>query len=247
MAAPGTVTSGVRKLIDADVGEILFGQSLTRERHLNDRNGGGAVVQDQRRCRPGRQLPDDRLRDRRHLGVGGADIDIRLEEDLDDSDAVIGVGDDVLDVVDRRRQRPLKRRDDAPGHLVRRQAGIIPDHSDDGNPDLGKDIGRRAQRSQRPDDQQQQSEHDKRIRPAQRDTDQRDHLRGIPQGPCSGMETGAAKSPVDCADLTGTGPKDHDRQRSRPSLPWHSSRPKRPQTASIRPPGPNPGTCRPRA
>ena len=94
-----------------------------------------------------------RLRDRRHLRVGGADIDIGLEEDLDDAEAVIGIGDDVLDVVDRRRQRPLKRRDDAPGHLVRRQAGIIPDHADHGDPDVRKDIGRRAQRSQRPDDQ----------------------------------------------------------------------------------------------
>ena len=163
------------QLIDADVGEILLGQSLARQRHLDDRNGGGAVVEDQRRRRARRHLLEQRLRDRRHLGVGGADIDVRLEEDLDDADAVIGIGDDVLDVVDRGGQRPLERRGDAPRHLVRRQAGVIPDHPDHGDPDFRKDIGRRAQRGQRPDDQQQQREHDESIRPAQRDTDQCDH------------------------------------------------------------------------
>jgi hypothetical protein len=60
------------------------------------------------------------LRDRGHLRVGGPDIDVGLEEYLDDADAVIGVGDNVFDVVDCGRERALKRRDDAAGHLVRR-------------------------------------------------------------------------------------------------------------------------------
>src|SRR3954451_20490119 len=210
-------------LVDADISQVLLGQPLARQRHLNDWNGGGAVVEDERRSSPGRHLLQQRLRNRRHLGVGGTDVDVRLEEDLDDADAVIGIGDDMLDIVDGRRQRPLKRQDDASGHLVRRQAGIIPDHPDDGNPDVREDVGWRAQCSQRPDDQQQQGEHDKRIRPAQCNTDQRDHVSGIPRGPRSGMGTGAAKSPVDCADLAETQPKGQFRQRSRPSLPRHSS------------------------
>jgi hypothetical protein len=121
-------------------------------------------------------LLDQRLRDRRDLGVGGTDVDIRLEEDFDDAEAVIGIGNDVLDVVDGRGQRALERRGDAPGHLVRRQAGILPDHPDHRDADVRKDVGWRAQGGQRSDDQQQQREHDKRIRPAQRDTDQCDHL-----------------------------------------------------------------------
>jgi hypothetical protein len=141
-------------------------------------------------------LPDDRLRDRRHLGVGGANIDIGLEEDLDDPDAGIGIGDDVLDVVDGGGQRPLERRDDAPRHLVRRQAGIIPDDPDHRNPDVRKDVRRRAHRRQRPDDQKQQGEHDKRIRPAQCDTDQRNHVIGIPGGPTAGWQLGGWKTPV---------------------------------------------------
>ena len=169
------------QLIDADVGEVLLGQALAGQRDLDDRNGGGAVVEDQRRRRARRHLLEQGLRDRGDLGVGGADVDVRLEEDLDDADAVIGICHDVLDVVDGGRQRALKRRGDASGHLVRRQAGILPDHADHGDPDIRKNVGRRAQRGERSDNQQQQREHDERVRPAQRDTDQCDHKSGIPR------------------------------------------------------------------
>ena len=154
------------QLVDADVGQILLGEAIARQGDLEDRHGGGAVVQDQRRGRARRHRLDQGLRDRGDLGVGGADIDIGLEEDLDDAEAVIGIGRDVLDVVDRGGQRALKRRDDAAGHLVRRQPGILPDHADHGNADVREDVGRRAQRRQRPDDQQQQREHNERVRPA---------------------------------------------------------------------------------
>ena len=103
-----------------------------------------------------------------------------LEEYLDDAKAVIGIGDDVLDVVDGGGQRALERRGDASRHLVRRQAGVLPDHPDHGDPDVGKDVGRRTQRSQRADDQEKQRQHDKRIGPAQRNTYQCDHRRSIP-------------------------------------------------------------------
>ena len=93
------------QLVDADIGEVLFGEAFARQRELDDRHRGGVVVQDQRRGRTRRQLLEQRLRDRGDLGVGGADIDIGLEEDLDDAEAVIGIGDDMLDVVDRGRQR----------------------------------------------------------------------------------------------------------------------------------------------
>jgi len=59
----------------------------------------------------------------------------------------------MLDVVDRGRQRALRLRGDAPGHLLRHQAGVLPDDGDDWNPDVRKDIDRCAQRRQRPDDQ----------------------------------------------------------------------------------------------
>ena len=69
----------------------------------------------------------------------------------------------MLDVVHRRRQRTLKRRRDATGHLIRLQAGVLPDHGDDGDSDLRKDVDRRAQEGERPGDQNDQREHQKRV------------------------------------------------------------------------------------
>jgi hypothetical protein len=51
---------------------------------------------------PGRHLLEHRLGDRGHLGGGGADVDVGLEEDLDDADARQRLALDVLDVVDAR-------------------------------------------------------------------------------------------------------------------------------------------------
>ena len=188
LAAEGIGDRGARhghqrraELVDADVGEVLLGQPLARQRELDDRHGRGVVVQDQRRRRTGRQLLQQRLRDRGDLRVGGADVDIGLEEDLDDADAVIGVGDDMLDVVDGRGQRALERRRDASGHLVRRQAGIVPDHADHGDADVREDVGRRAQCRKRTQQHQEQRQHDESIGSAERNADQCDHSDGIPK------------------------------------------------------------------
>ena len=87
------------QLVDADISEVLFGQAFARQRELDDRDRGGVVIQDQRRRGTGRKLLEQRLRDRGDLGVRGPDIDIGLEEDLDDADAVIGVRDDMRDAL----------------------------------------------------------------------------------------------------------------------------------------------------
>lgn len=41
----GNVNQRRAELVDADVGEVLLGQAVARERDVNDRNGGGPVVQ----------------------------------------------------------------------------------------------------------------------------------------------------------------------------------------------------------
>ncbi len=186
LAAVGIGDRGARhgdqrraQLVDADVGELLLGEAFARQRHLHDRHGRGAVVEDQRRRRARRHRLEQGLRDRGDLGVGGADVDVGLEEDLDDAEAVVGIGLDVLDVVDGGRQRALERRDDAAGHLIRRQPGILPDDADHRNADVGKDIGRRPQRRQRADDQDQQRQHDERIGARQRYANERDHRQGV--------------------------------------------------------------------
>ena len=166
-------------LVDADVGQLLLGEALTRQRHLDDRHGRGVVVEDQRRRRAGRHRLDHGLRDRRHLRVGGVDVDARLKEDLDDAEAVVGIGLDMLDVVDGGGQRALEGRGDAAGHLVGRQAGVLPDDADHRNADVGEDVGRRAQSGERADDQDQQRQHDERIGARQRDANQGDHRKGV--------------------------------------------------------------------
>ena len=65
-----------------------------------------------------------------------------------------------------------------PGHLVRRQAGVLPDHGDHRDADVREDVGRRAQRRERADDQNQERQHDERVGPAQGNTDQSNHAPG---------------------------------------------------------------------
>ena len=63
----------------------------------------------------------------------------------------------------------------AAGHLVRRQAGVLPDHGDHRDADVRKDVDRRAQRRERTDDQDEEREHDEGVGPPQGDADQGDH------------------------------------------------------------------------
>ena len=106
--------------VEAEIPEILLGQSLARERELDDGYGRGAVIDDQRGRCAGGHLLEQGLRNRGDLCVGGRDIGRWVEEDLDDAEGSVGVRLDVLDVVDRRRQCALERGDDAPGHIVGR-------------------------------------------------------------------------------------------------------------------------------
>src|SRR5258707_11415407 len=149
--------------IEAEVGERLFGQALTRQGELDDRYGRGVVVQDQRRRGAGRHLFQQRLRDRRDLGVRDANVHVRLEEHFGDADGVVRIGLDMFNVIDRRRQGALKLGRHTAGHLIRRQPGILPDHSDYRAPDIRKDVDGCAQGSEGADDQNDQGEHDKRV------------------------------------------------------------------------------------
>ena len=163
------------QLVGGDVEQVLLGQPLAGQRQLDDRHRRGAVVEDQRRRRTRRQLLDHGLRDGGDLRIRGADIDVGLEENLDNADAVIGIGDDMLDVVDGGGQRALERRGDAPRHLVRWQAGVGPDHADHRDADVRENVRRCPQCGERPNDEQQQREHHERIRAGQRDPDKRYH------------------------------------------------------------------------
>ena len=70
----------------------------------------------------------------------------------------------MFDVVDCGSQHALVQGADAARHLIWRQAGVGPCHSDDGNTDFGKNISGGFQCCERPQYQQQQGHHHKRIR-----------------------------------------------------------------------------------
>src|SRR3546814_18578432 len=78
-----------------------LGKALTGQRELDDRHRRGVVVEDQWRRGAGRERLEDRLRDRRHLRVGGGDVDAGLEENLDDAEADQRGRFDVLDEIGR--------------------------------------------------------------------------------------------------------------------------------------------------
>ena len=96
-------------------------------------------------------------------------FDALLKEDFDDAIAVERLRLDVLDVADLRGQVAFVEVDDAAGHVVGQQPVIGPDDADHRNIDVGKDVGRRAQRRQRAENRNEKGEDDEGIRPPQRD------------------------------------------------------------------------------
>ena len=70
----------------------------------------------------------------------------------------------MFDVIDGGGQHALVKRGDAAGHFIGREARVLPGDADHRNADIGKDIHRRAQRGERACDQNQQRQHDKRVR-----------------------------------------------------------------------------------
>ena len=106
------------------------------------------------------------------------DVDVGLEEDLDDGDAVQRLRLDVLDVVDRGGHAAFAVGDDAVGHLLRGQAGVVPDHGDDGDIDVGKDIRGHRLDAEDAKNQNQKREDDKGVRPPQRKPDNPHHRAG---------------------------------------------------------------------
>jgi hypothetical protein len=114
------------------------------------------------------------------LTDGVARVGAGLEEDLHDADAGIGRGLDVLDVVDGRGKRALELQHDAARHLVGLQAGVLPDGGDHGRRISGKmSVGVRRAASG-PDDQDQQSEDNERVRPLEGDPNQTQHVAVLP-------------------------------------------------------------------
>ncbi len=74
--------------VESEVIELLFCEALPGETELDDGDARRGVLDDQRRRCSLRQLSELSLGNRGDLGDGVADVDLGLEENLDDSDAV---------------------------------------------------------------------------------------------------------------------------------------------------------------
>ena len=153
----------------AQVVKRLFGQGLARQGKFHDRHCGRVVGQHQRWQRARRQHAQQALCAARRLGQCARDIGAGMEKDLHDGHAVERLRLDVFDVAHVRGQGPLIGGNDPMRNVFRRHAVIGPDDTEHGNVDVGKNIDGCAQYHQRPDDQQQQGQHDKGIRAAQSD------------------------------------------------------------------------------
>ena len=116
---------------------------------------------------PGRQLAQLGLRDGGDLRDGVGDVDLRLEVDFDDGDAVQRLRFDVLDIVDGRGQRALAQVDDAVGHLFRRRGRCnCQTMATTGILIFGKDIGRHVEDGERTENHQQERKDSKGVGPS---------------------------------------------------------------------------------
>src|SRR6478672_7756115 len=94
-------------------------------------------------------------------------------------DSVIGnrLRFDVLDVVHAGGERAFVKGDDAPRHIVGRQAGIAEDDADHRNVYIREDVGRRAESGRHPENHDQQRHDDEGIRTPERESDEAYHNR----------------------------------------------------------------------
>ncbi len=147
-------------------GHLVRGDLQVEHRHRRS-----VVGQHQRRRDPRRHLLQHGLRDRGDLRLGCGHVGSGLEEDLDDAAAVERLALDVLDVADRGGERALVVIDHSSRHVLRRQTVVGPDDRDHRNPDVRENIRRRAQRRASAENENQDRQHDERVRPLQGDED----------------------------------------------------------------------------
>src|SRR3989442_9071930 len=168
--------------IDPVVVELSLRERLAAEGELDDRYARGVELKDEGRDRARRHPTKDGLRHRGHLRERRFDIHVRLEIDLDDSDARIRLRLDRSHIADHRRDRVLGEGRDPRRHVLGGQTVVVPDHRDPRDVDLGKDVRRRG--DDRGDAKQHDGEpHDDESVGAAKRQPNDPHVAGLP--PCS--------------------------------------------------------------
>ncbi len=103
---------------------------------------------------------------------------VRVKEDLDDAKGRVGVGLDVFDIVDGRRQCPLIGSDDPSNHLIGWQTLVLPGDTNNWDVDARENIDRHAQRGKPAAEENEERHDDERVGSSQRDADNGEH--GVP-------------------------------------------------------------------
>ena len=112
-----------------------------------------------------RQLPQLGLRHSSYLRDASLDAGTWLEEYFYNRDSIERLRFDVLNVIDRGRERALGHRHDAVAHILRIQPVVTPDDADHWNVNVWKNVGRGANDRKRPQQYDQNCQHHERIRP----------------------------------------------------------------------------------
>ena len=165
------VASWVRMMLVAEVVQLLLVEALAGESQLQHRHAGGVVLNDEGRRRAGRQRAQLHLADGGDLGHGVADVDVRLEEDLDDPmplsdcDSMCSMSLTVV-VMPRSLLETMRLAISSRG-----EAGEVPHHRDDRDVDVGKDVRGHRLDAEDAEDQDQKRKDDEGIRPPQRKPD----------------------------------------------------------------------------
>ncbi len=157
--------------VRAKVVQLLLCEAVAGESQLQHGNAGCAVLNDERRRRARGITAQRRLCDRRDLRHGLRDVDIGVEVDLDDGDAVQRLRLRVLDVIDRGGQAALEGHHNPVAQLLRREARIVPDDGDNRDVDVGEDVDRGALDHHRAEEEEQQRQHDECVGSPKCETD----------------------------------------------------------------------------
>jgi len=164
------VASGPDEIV-GQVEDFLLLERLAAQSQLQDRHARGVVLEDLRRKRARRHVADLHLALRHDLREREIDLHVGVEVDAHDADVLVGLGFDVLDADDVRREGALELRDDAPLHLFGREPVVLPDDAHDREVDVGEDVDRHRRDRGAAQDGDQQGQNDERIRTPQREPD----------------------------------------------------------------------------
>jgi hypothetical protein len=131
---------------------LRLAEPVGAEADLQDGNGRRTVLHHNRRLSTCRQQCANRIRSGDDLRDRQIEVHVGLEIKLLHRNTVDGFGFNVLDAVDVGADRVLAVSGKALLHLGRVEAGVLPDHRNHWDVDLGEYVGRHLDRRRHPEE-----------------------------------------------------------------------------------------------